>query len=204
MNYLTQLNLEDWKKYAKINKLGILKNMKTLPDYPSKNKNNNEQSRVVAIFQNKNVNTYTIFHNFGLTSITNSSEDLYDYENSYNIAINGTVADKKASLEMIKLLCQVCGPDYIASAQAYFDNTRNITQQRFETLKRKTSQYMKVLNTLNNKPLTEQSLYTFSHYTSKLSKLLISEENLNKYLNYLNKATKIVESERNSTLKQEK
>lgn len=201
MNYLSQLNSEDWKKYAKINKLGILKNMKVLPNYPSKNKNNDEQLRVAAIFQNKNVKTYAIFHNFGLTSITNSSEDLYDYENSYNIAINGTAADKKASLEMIKLLCKVCGPQYISTAQSYFESSRNTTQQRFETLKRKTSQYMGILNSV---PVNQQSPTALSYYRTKLSKLLISEENLNKYLDYLNSALKIVESESNNAFKQER
>jgi len=204
MKYLTKLKAENWNKYAKINKLGAFRNIEIISDSSNVQKNSlDDATRAVATFEKKGEFTYILLNNFGIISIANSMHDLKDYNNSYESVI-ASKESKKASIELIKMLSQICGDKYKLSALNYHNNARHNTQQKFDTVKRKTSQYIKVLNTINNQPFENQDKCAFSRYKSKLSQLLISEKNLNTYIEYLNDVLKIVQTQSSSSSCNEK
>ena len=204
MDFIPQLKAKNWNKYAKINKLGVFRNIEKMQPKNSESKDAFIKNKYLVTFQKGNEYTYMLFNNLGLISSGKSYHDLNDFDNSYNVVINNNPSDKKYSLEFVKMLTQTFNTNYSSVATIHNNDLRHIAQEKFNTVMKKASQYIRILTTINNQPIEKQDPYTFSNYKTKLSKLLKSEKNLNNYIEYLNNVLKIVSPQLNPTNVDEK
>ena len=195
--YSQKLTKKWWKEYGKKSGLG---NFSDVYEMVENEGDFSYTDRVIVSFGKGEEKIYALFNDYALVTVTDDIEDIYKLPHeSYNateVATNKHLV--KFDKEYVKLMTSTHDEKYKEKSLQFRSTIRSSYQHRFETITKKTTHYLRLLDSINNGKVRKPE-YTFTNYAKKIEYYNDKSKEINKVIRYQNQVEKIIENTASTT-----